>query len=126
MGVGGNTNNFIPSSLHAIAVADINGDGIDDIILGDNSSMTLRVFLGQGNYKFKEALSLPLPKDQGFIWNITVTDLNNDNRPDFAVNMVSADNLGGIRVFVSENKKREGHCPSLFFTPGLSLVACPL
>jgi len=88
--------------ISALAVADINGDGIDDVILGDNSSMTLRIFSGQGGYKFKEALSLFLPKDHGFIWNIAVTDLNNDNKPDIVVNMTSSDDLGAIRVFVQK------------------------
>lgn len=86
----------LPDSRHisAIAVADINGDGVEDVIVGDNSTTTLRVFLGEGDYKFKEVLSLPLPKDQEFVRNITVTDLNNDGKPDIVVNM------NAILVFV--------------------------
>jgi hypothetical protein len=90
------------SSTSAIASADLNQDGLEDIILGDNSSMTLRIFLGTGEFSFKETLSLPLPPDQGNIWNITISDINRDGKPDIGVNMASADNLGTIRVFVQK------------------------
>jgi len=94
----------LPNSSHisAIAFADINGDGIEDVILGDNSTMTLRLFLGQKEFKFKETMSLPLPSDQGSIWNITISDVNIDNKPDIVVNMASSDNLGTVRVFVQK------------------------
>src|SRR4030042_1513240 len=88
------------SSGLAIAVVDLDRDGTEDIILGDNSTMTLRIFSGTGEFRFNETLSLPLPSDQGNIWNITVSDVNMDSKPDIAVNMASADNLGTIRVFI--------------------------
>jgi len=95
-------NTGLPDSwyISAIGVADINGDGIEDVVLGDNSTMTLRIFLGEGDYKYKESKSLPLPPNQGYIWNTRIQDINNDGRPDIAVNMASADNLGTIRVFI--------------------------
>jgi len=98
------TDTGLPDSsyISAIATADLNQDGLEDIILGDNSSMTLRIFLGTGESSFKETLSMPLPSNQGNIWNITVSDTNMDGKPDIAVNMTSADNLGTIRVFVQK------------------------
>jgi len=88
------------SMPYSPVLADINGDGIEDVVLGDNSTMTLRIFLGEGDYKYKESKSLPLPPNQGYIWNTRIQDINNDGRPDIAVNMASADNLGTIRVFI--------------------------
>jgi hypothetical protein len=90
------------SYISAIAVVDLDRDGTEDIILGDNSTMTLRIFSGTGEFRFNETLSLPLPSDQGNIWNITVSDVNMDSKPDIAVNMASADNLGTIRVFIQK------------------------
>jgi hypothetical protein len=98
------TDTGLPDSsyISAIAIADLNQDGLEDIILGDNSSMTLRIFSGTGEFSFNETLSLPLPSDQGSIWNITVSDINMDGNPDIAVNMASADNLGTIRIFLQK------------------------
>jgi hypothetical protein len=98
------TDTGLPNSwyISAIAVADLDRDGIADLVLGDNSTMTLRVFKGLGNYKFRESVTLPLPLNQGYIWNIRISDINMDGKPDIAVNLSSSDNLGTIRVFVQK------------------------
>lgn len=92
----------LPNSwyISAIAVADINGDGLEDIVLGNNLTMSLDIFLGIGTYKFSKITSLPLPVNHGYIWNIRVRDINRDGKPDIIVNMASADNEGTIRIFI--------------------------
>ncbi|MEO6638555.1 MAG: VCBS repeat-containing protein, partial [Ginsengibacter sp.] len=69
----------------ALAAGDIDGDGLDDLIIGGNSSNLAKVFLQQSNGKFKQQDLLPANqkqydayKDEG----ILIFDANGDNKPD--------------------------------------------
>ena len=85
------------------AVADVNGDGLPDILLttdgetrGPSEGMRLRLFLNQGNRKFKEA-------NDAFPWNqgqwdrqrnilpihVFLKDINGDGSPDVIVSDIS-------------------------------------
>jgi len=47
----------------AIAAADFNGDGFQDIAIGNSYSATISIFLGMGNGKFSAAAPLTLPSN---------------------------------------------------------------
>ncbi len=69
----------------ALAAGDINGDGLDDLVIGGNSYNLAKVFLQLPNGKFKQQDLLPEKdkqfdayKDEG----ICLFDANGDNKPD--------------------------------------------
>jgi hypothetical protein len=75
------------------AVADLNGDGIPDIVgtcFADvNSPGTVFVLLGEGNRKFKQAMHFSSGGDAPYA--IAVGDLNHDGIPDLVVANNGAD-----------------------------------
>lgn len=74
-------------STQGVAVADLNGDGIPDIVAtvlgaGDNPGC-LAIFLGQGGGKFAKAQDISSGGSVAF--SVAVGDLNHDGIPDLVV-----------------------------------------
>ncbi len=76
----------------AVAVADVNGDGIPDIVTANGGDTTLSVLLGNGNGTFQSNLTVPVGESPD---SVAVADVNGDGRPD----IVTA-NLFGSSVSV--------------------------
>lgn len=67
-----------------IAIADVNKDGIPDIVVANNGSNTLTVFIGTGRGSFKEAKGSPYPAGQSPN-DIGLVDFNGDGILDVAM-----------------------------------------
>ena len=66
----------------ALAVADLNNDGIPDLVFRAPSSSALTVFLGNGDGTFTEAPESPNVNEE--IGNFAIGDFNQDGIPDIA------------------------------------------
>ncbi len=70
-----------------VALADVNGDGLDDIFLAGNQ-MGNKLFLNLGNLKFKDiTLKSAISKPDSLMWSsgVSVVDLNRDGLLDIYV-----------------------------------------
>ena len=100
----------------AVQLADLNGDGIPDLIVANSGSNNVLVYLGLGNGQFGPALN----GGHGFFAGtdpvgITVADVNGDGRPDLVVA-----NKGSNDVSILLNQPQGN---SITFTPGPRLKA---
>jgi len=69
-------------TLYVIGTGDFNGDGFADLLVGDSSSQTITVLLGDGTGAFKPAASTAIG---GAFESIAIADFNGDGIPDVAV-----------------------------------------
>jgi hypothetical protein len=88
------------SSIRAAAAADINGDGIPDLIIGDERT-GMFLYVGAGHRTFEAPAALGV--GSGAPYAIALADLNRDGRPDIVVGRQEARgsiffNLGGDTV----------------------------
>lgn len=80
-----------------LAVADVNGDGIPDIVVADQGGVVpgtygdISVLLGKGDGTFSPATTIPL--DQ-YAQDVTIGDWNGDGIPDLAIAMNSGNPSG--------------------------------
>jgi hypothetical protein len=81
----------------ALATADFNGDGIPDLVIGDDDG-SLKLFLGDGTGNFSPA---PDVARLDSVVSIAVADFNGDGRPDIAV---SDSRAGSVTVFLNSGK----------------------
>ena len=100
----------------AVKLADLNGDGIPDLIVADSGSNDVLVYPGLGNGTFGPALN----DGHGFFTGtnpvgITVADVNGDGRPDLVIA-----NKGSNTVSILINEKVGN---SFTFVPGPVLQA---
>src|SRR5262249_44796561 len=65
-----------------LAVADLTGDGIPDVITADYNSDTLSMLIGKGDGTFFPREILPVGARP---YSVAVADLNGDDRPDLIV-----------------------------------------
>jgi hypothetical protein len=79
---------FYPVS---VTVADVNGDGVPDIVTANNGDGTVSVLLGQGHGSFQEQPPLPAGASP---YAVAVADVTGDGRPDLVV----LDAQGTVRV----------------------------
>lgn len=71
---------FLPSS---IAVADINGDGVPDLVVADDSSPRIATLLGNGDGTFQAPTTISLNADTRDVsTQVLVADFNHDGIPD--------------------------------------------
>jgi VCBS repeat protein/Big-like domain-containing protein len=101
------------------SVADINGDGHQDLVLGMNGSVAIS--LGRGDGTFIDTVSLPavsaLPQGGAFL-GISVADFNGDGKLD-----VVASAYSGFIVFYAGNGDGTFSTPTSMSTSGLNLTS---
>jgi hypothetical protein len=84
------------SEPSSVAIGDFNNDSRSDIIVANNGTGTISLFLGYGDGIFSNQTIFSTDTSSG-PWSIILGDFNNDSRLDIAVANYLADNLG---VFV--------------------------
>ncbi|MFO0798484.1 MAG: VCBS repeat-containing protein [Gemmataceae bacterium] len=83
----------------AVAVADVNGDGLADVLVGNVVTKAVGVFLGAGGGRFGPMTEVPLSAKP---MRLVVADFNRDGRPDlaaageFTVTPLLGDGRGGF------------------------------
>ena len=75
----------------SLTIADVNGDGIPDVIVANFTDNTVSILLGNGDGTFKTAI--PVPVGEGPVY-VTTADMNNDGKPDLLVNNNLDDTVG--------------------------------
>jgi hypothetical protein len=92
------TTNFTPS---AIASADLNDDGIADLIVVSSAQNTVNIYLGESTGGFDSTPDLTLNLPTGASPSaLLVTDLNGDGKPDIAV---ANSATGNVTVFLNQS-----------------------
>ena len=91
LATGGFTTSTLPVGMNPyfVTAADLNGDGIEDVILTAPPS-NVAVFLGKGNGTFQNRTTVSL---SNYPNTVAVGDFNGDGKPDMAVAMNNANTL---------------------------------
>ncbi|HEY1771836.1 MAG TPA: FG-GAP-like repeat-containing protein [Gammaproteobacteria bacterium] len=76
----------------SLTIADLNGDGIPDIVVANFTDNTLSILYGNGDGTFQSAVAVPVGKGPMFV---TTADMNNDGKPDLLINN-NLDNTLGV------------------------------
>jgi hypothetical protein len=90
-------------ALSSFELADVNLDGKPDILMGDGFASVIHVRLGQGNGTFTAAAASPISIQTDSRANsITVSDFNNDGKPDlvYTDNQQITTSANGVSVNV--------------------------
>ncbi len=83
-----------------VAVADLNDDGVSDLLATHDDDPLLAVLLGDGKGGFKPASESPL-RPPSPVWGIAVADVNGDGRKDLAL---GAQLNHGVTVMLGDGK----------------------
>ena len=102
---GGTSNND-----YQLSMADLNGDGLADAVVSENTTDSIGVFLGSSSGTFAPRVSYGAPTGAGFVGDATaLADFNNDGAVDIAVgesneiglllgNAVNSSSISGLDV----------------------------
>ena len=87
--VGSNIDSSSPTGI-SVTVADVTGDGLQDLVTANSGANALRVFLGNGDGTFQSPASLPVPTRP---FGVVVGDFNGDAKPDLVSVNNGANNI---------------------------------
>ncbi len=107
-----------------VAVADLNGDGKLDLVVGNHGSNNISVFLGNGNGTFQAAVNYSTPA-AGTPDSLVITDFNGDGKPDIAV-AISGINASSVALLLGNGDgsfQAAIPMPSGFHSPGTLRIA---
>ena len=97
------------AALSTLALGDLDGDGLDDIVFPDTSRGRLRIFLQQLDGAFKEADEKDEPAIKPVAQAVRLSDLNRDGRLDVVLQKTVAGSdppeQGGWTVFLNRAVK---------------------
>ena len=74
----------VGTNPYGVAVGDFNGDGVVDLVITNETSSTVRIFLGNGDGTFTQASGSPVPVGTN-PYSVAVADFNGDGIQDLAV-----------------------------------------
>jgi len=83
-------------------VADLNGDGKQDLVIGNALANSLSVLLGDGDRRFERALTFATGNNPN---SIAIGDFNHDGKPDLATANIPTD-IGTYSISVLINDTR--------------------
>jgi hypothetical protein len=96
------------ASVSAMAIGDLDGDGLDDIVFADNEQHKLRVLFQQPDGSFAEMDENLEPSIASLGQWITLADLDGDGRPDIVLSRTVSSSApqehGGFDVFLNKAK----------------------
>jgi hypothetical protein len=69
--------------LDSVAVADVNGDGVPDLVVANEANSTVGVLLGKGDGTFQQVVNYS--SGGAFPTSVAVADVNSDGKPDLLV-----------------------------------------
>src|SRR5256885_14997925 len=72
----------------SIAIGDINGDSVPDLVTANDSDKTIAVLLGSGDGTFQPPRVIPLASYRG-PRSVAIGDFNRDGKPDLVINVAS-------------------------------------
>lgn len=92
--------NFNTPYPQYIQAADVDGDGITDLVYVNTDYSTIGVLFGKGtvgNPSYYDPVEFPVG---GYNWDLVVTDLNDDGTPDV---VTSSDDFAGVTSLLNNN-----------------------
>ncbi len=96
------------ASITAIAMGDVNGDGLDDVVFADNGNRRLRVLLQQEDGTFSELDQKAEPAIASLGQWLRLVDLNGDGRLDVVLSRTVSSSAptesGGWNVYLNRAK----------------------
>ena len=91
-----------------VAVADFNGDGLQDLFFGGNM-VSSRLYLNRGKLKFDDVTSAAGVGTSKWITGSTVVDIDQDGRPDLYLSVAGPDSTKrGNLLFVNQGPDEHG------------------
>jgi hypothetical protein len=96
-----------------IVAGDLNGDGLDDIVVANALDNSIQVSFQQRDYTFSAPITLPTGEAPS---NLTIVDVNGDGKPDIVVTDQAS---GDVTVFLNDNS--HSFSTSLRFRAGVGL-----
>lgn len=88
----------------AAGIADVNGDGWQDIYISNDYSVPDRLYINDGKGKFVDKLKQQIGHTSFYSMGNNIADINNDNQPDiFTLDMLPEDNKRQKLLFGADN-----------------------
>jgi hypothetical protein len=89
----------------AVAMGDLNGDGLDDVVMPDNLAKKLRIFYQTADGRFEEAPEATEPALDSPVSDIKIVDLNHDGKNDIVLSKTvyseDSSSPGGFEVLMN-------------------------
>ena len=121
----------VGTNPQALAVTDINADGIPDIVVGEMPLFSVAVFLGNGDGTFRNLGFFPLASTLGpqpALFDVALGDVSGDGKPDLIVTKRSPTNAFFVSILPGIGDGTWGQAQDFSTnagasTPGASAVA---
>lgn len=100
----------------AVAVSDVDGDGVPDIVVGNGNGNSVSILYGKRDGTYEHFVSLPV---DGAVTFMVVQDLNRDSFVDIA----AGSSMGTVTVFIQDRNNPRSFTQSPSFAVGTAPTA---